>query len=170
MPDKDTEATAGAPGVVPPPGRCNATALRKAMRRVSLLYDAALAPSGLRSTQRSILLHIARMDRPSMGELAASLVLDRSALAHNLKPLERDGLIETVMDGRDKRSRVAVLTQAGWAKLCETAPMWDDAQRCFETAFGAEEAQGLRKALDLVASAHFIEAFDAAKRQDGKPE
>jgi DNA-binding MarR family transcriptional regulator len=31
---------------------------------------------------------IARARRPTMGELAASLVLDRSALAYNIKPLE----------------------------------------------------------------------------------
>jgi hypothetical protein len=31
---------------------------------------------------------IARAGRPTMGELAASLVLDRSALAYNIKPLE----------------------------------------------------------------------------------
>src|ERR1700758_603334 len=72
---------------------CNGTALRKATRRVSQLYDAVLSPCGLRSTQRSILIHIARTGTPTMGDLAAALVLDRSALAHNLKPLERDGFV-----------------------------------------------------------------------------
>ncbi len=66
---------------IPDADRCNGTALRKANRRVSQLYDAVLAPCGLRSTQRSILTHIARVGRPSMGELASSLVLDRSARA-----------------------------------------------------------------------------------------
>src|ERR1700678_2698905 len=69
--------------------RCNTTALRKATRRVSQLYDSVLAPTGLRSTQRSMLMHIARAGEPAMGELAAALGLDRSALTHNLKPLER---------------------------------------------------------------------------------
>lgn len=73
-------------------GRCNNLAPRKATRRVSQLYDSILAPTGLRSTQRSILLYIARFGSPNMGQLAASLVLDRSALCHNLKPLERAGL------------------------------------------------------------------------------
>ena len=35
--------------------RCNVTALRKATRHVSQLYDEMLASSGLRGTQRSIL-------------------------------------------------------------------------------------------------------------------
>ena len=38
--------------------RCNCTALRKASRRVSQLYDTALAPSGLKTTQRTILAQI----------------------------------------------------------------------------------------------------------------
>src|SRR5579859_3365772 len=96
-------------------GICNGTALRKATRRVSQLYDAALAPIGLRATQRSLLIHIARAGTPGMGDLAADLVLDRSALAHNLKPLERDGLVAVFVDPEDKRGRLVTLTPAGRA-------------------------------------------------------
>jgi hypothetical protein len=34
---------------------CNCTALRKASRRISQLYEAALAPSGIKAMQRAIL-------------------------------------------------------------------------------------------------------------------
>src|SRR5215471_15281661 len=85
---------------------CNMTALRKATRHVSQLYDEMLAPSGLRATQRAILVYIARGGPPSMGELAATLVLDRTALNHNLKPLERDGLVVITVDRNDRRSRL----------------------------------------------------------------
>jgi DNA-binding MarR family transcriptional regulator len=149
---------------LPPAGRCNGTALRKASRRVSQLYDAVLAPIGLRGTQRSILIHIARAGRPSMGELAASLVLDRSALAHNLKPLERDGLIRIVPDDRDRRSRLVLLTETGRARLTASMPLWAEAQERFETAFGREEAAALRRALDRLAAPDFGEAFEEATR------
>jgi hypothetical protein len=66
--------------------RCDCDAPRDAQRATDL--DEALVPCGLRSTQRSVLDSIARAGRPTMGELAASLVLDRSALAYNIKPLE----------------------------------------------------------------------------------
>jgi len=49
---------------------CNCTALRKATRRVSQLYDSALEPCGLRTTQRAILNQIARSGTPPIGELA----------------------------------------------------------------------------------------------------
>jgi DNA-binding MarR family transcriptional regulator len=147
---------------IPEAGICNGTALRKATRRVSQLYDAVLAPSGLRGTQRSILVHIARGDTPTMGALAAALVLDRSALAHNLKPLERDGLVAILVDPADKRSRLVALTALGTAKLQESMGLWREAQRRFETAFGSDEAGALRAALATIASPEFTRAFEAA--------
>jgi DNA-binding MarR family transcriptional regulator len=77
---------------------CNCTALRKATRRVSQLYDSALEPCGLRATQRAILSQIDRSGAPPLAELAEALVMDRGALTHNLKPLERDGFVEIKVD------------------------------------------------------------------------
>ena len=76
----------------------SATAMRKATRRMTQLYDDALALAGLRSTQYAILDELRRQADapPTMRELAETLVLDRSALGHNLRPLERDGLIALV--------------------------------------------------------------------------
>jgi len=144
---------------VPTAGRCNCTSLRKATRRVSQLYDVVLAPSGLRSTQLSLLFHIARAGTPTVGELAGSLALDRSALAHNLKPLERDGLVQVVVDKNDKRSRLAILTEDGHAKLVESLPLWERAQECFEMLFGGKKAKALRASLEFLASAESAQAF-----------
>lgn len=134
---------------------CNSTVLRKAARRVSQLYDSVLAPTGLRSTQRAILRNIGRFGAPSLGQLAASLVLDRSALGHNLKPLERDGLIVLEADPRDKRTRLAKLTSRGEGKLQECSALWEVAQERFETAVGPEWAKELRRALAIVAATEF---------------
>lgn len=142
--------------------RCNVTALRKSMRRVSQLYDEVLAPCGLRSTQRSLLIHIARAGKPTMSELAEALVLDRSALAQNLKPLERDGFIDIVVDEKDRRSRRIALTALGSAKLAESMELWARAQHRFEHVFGEEEARALRATLYAIASPKFEEAFLAA--------
>ncbi len=146
--------------------RCNNTALRKATRRVSQLYDSILAPTGLRSTQRSILLNIARFGRPTMGELAASLVLDRSALGHNLRPLERDGFIVLDVDPDDKRNRLARLTEKGASKLRETAALWKVAQERFESKFGTERAMALREALAVIAAEEFDDVFEEPASSD----
>jgi DNA-binding MarR family transcriptional regulator len=141
---------------------CNCTSLRKASRRVSQLYDAILAPCGLRTTQRAILNHISRAGTPSVGELAADLVLDRGALAHNLKPLERDGYVRQDVDPRDRRNRVIRLTEKGRAKLRESELLWARAQKKFEKAYGAAASVALRDALALVASDKFIARFAGA--------
>src|ERR1700732_4207193 len=51
-------------------GRCHCTELRKASRRISQLYDTALAPSGLKTTQRAILAEIGRSEPTTGGGLA----------------------------------------------------------------------------------------------------
>src|SRR5580700_742719 len=142
-----------------PSSQCNCTALRKATRRVSQLYDVALAPCGLRTTQRAILKHIYRAGTPPIGELAEALVMDRGALTHNLKPLERDGLVAISIDPDDRRNRLVALTAAGRTKLAESEPLWKRAQAGFEAGFGAAKSASLRKALEYLVSEDFVVAF-----------
>jgi DNA-binding MarR family transcriptional regulator len=127
---------------------CHATALRKAARRVTQMYEGALAETGLRSTQLAILLELTnRADKPpTMAELAESLVIERSALGHTLRPLERDGLI-TLQEGEDRRQRYVVLTTKGKAKFKEGANAWRIAQERFEEIFGRTDARALRQTL-----------------------
>src|SRR5260370_39778585 len=117
---------------------CSATAMRKATRRVTQLYDQGLAPTGLRSTQYAILdqLHRQADPPPTMGELAEMLVLDRSALGHNLRPLERDGLITLVAGDTDRRRRRVVLTTKGVSKLLEARRGWKLAHSRLDNVFG----------------------------------
>jgi DNA-binding MarR family transcriptional regulator len=138
---------------------CNCTALRKATRRVSQLYDSALEPCGLRSTQRTILIQIARSETPPLGELAEALVMDRGALTHNLKPLQRDGFVKIAVDPQDRRNRLVALTAQGRAKLAESEVLWARAQRGFEKGFGTTKSASLRKALEFLVSDNFVNAF-----------
>jgi DNA-binding MarR family transcriptional regulator len=142
--------------------RCNCTALRKASRRISQLYDAALAPSGLKTTQRAILAQISRSEPTTVGKLAEALVMDSGALAHTLKPLERDGLVDVAVDPDDRRNRLITLTQRGRAKLAETDALWAKAQRGFEAAFGRAESESLREALRLLTSDGFAATFEGS--------
>lgn len=139
---------------------CNGAALRKATRRVTQLYDAALAPSGITVSQRSVLVHIQRAVRPTMTELAYAMVLDRSALAHNIKPLERDGYIVQTRHPQDGRSKHIELTPAGSAKLAESNRLWREAQNRFESVYGVERSAALRLALAEIFSDEFAEAFN----------
>jgi DNA-binding MarR family transcriptional regulator len=128
---------------------CYATAMRKASRRLTQLYDGALEQSGLRSTQLAILAELARRSKqpPTMAELANALVMDRSALGHNLRPLNRDGLITFVADENDRRRRHVALTSHGKAKFREAKRLWQTAQRRFLEVFGRTEGMSLRATL-----------------------
>jgi DNA-binding MarR family transcriptional regulator len=140
--------------------RCSCTALRKASRRISQFYDMALAPSGVKTTQRAILAQIRRSEPTTVGKLAEGLVMDAGALAHTLKPLERDGLITVAVDPNDRRNRRITLTRHGRQKLAETDALWAKAQRGFEAAFGRTESESLRKALRFLISDDFAAAFE----------
>ncbi|WP_308720805.1 MarR family winged helix-turn-helix transcriptional regulator [Komagataeibacter xylinus] len=129
--------------------RCNCTALRKASRRLSLMYDATLAPCGLKSTQFSILSEIERRhDKPpTMSELADAMVMDRSTLGHNLRPLERDGLIALKAADADRRWKHVHLTKKGLEKYSHAHSLWREAQHHFEGSFGRDKADHLRETL-----------------------
>ena len=128
---------------------CSATAMRKATRRLTQLYDDALARCGLRSTQFAILgeLDFLKGSPPTMAELAKLLVMDRSALGHNLQPLLRDGLVVLKEDDADRRRRYVTLTSQGRAKMKVAVKLWNEAEDRFRAVFGASRATALRATL-----------------------
>ena len=72
---------------------CNCYAVRAAARHVTQAYDQFLAPTGLRTTQFSILAKLKRKGPLTINALAEDMVMDRTTLGRNILPLERDGLI-----------------------------------------------------------------------------
>ena len=135
-----------------------------------MLYSTVLAPCGLLQTQHSLLAHVERANGPTLTELASDLVLDRSALSHNLKPLERDGYLAIVRDAKDNRVRRVVLTELGKEKLAESTRLWTTAHNRFERLYGIEKAELLREMLADVYSDELAEAFEregAQEREEG---
>jgi DNA-binding MarR family transcriptional regulator len=123
------------------------------MRRVSQMYDAAIAPIGLTSGQLMILVEIALRGKhpPTMRELAEALVMDRSALGHTLRPLERDGLVRFEQSAADRRAQHVVLTRAGKSKMMAGQKIWARVQGRFEAVVGQSESAELRETLLRIA-------------------
>jgi DNA-binding MarR family transcriptional regulator len=128
---------------------CNCGALRKASRRMSRIYDEALSPVGLGSSQHTILAELSRRTEqaPTLWELADALVMDRTTITRNLRPLERDGYITVLPSEVDRRSKLVALTAAGKQKFEEASVFWLQAQKKFEQAFGAAQARLFRSQL-----------------------
>ena len=107
---------------------CNCLAIRQAARHVTQFYDQLLAPSGLRTTQFSILGRLQRRGPMPINALAAELVMDRTTLGRNILPLEREGLVAVVRSSADRRSKELHLTEAGLARLRLAVKEWARAQ------------------------------------------
>jgi len=131
---------------------CNNATLRRAARKLSRFYDDVIAPSGLKGTQYGLLYQIYVGSETAMGTIAEEMVMDLSALGHTLKPLIRDGYIETFADKDDRRIKRVRLTSQGLAKLEEATKLWSIAQQRFEAMVGKQRAADLRAMLDEVAA------------------
>jgi len=134
------------------PAACNCLALRQAARHVTQFYDQFLAPSGLRTTQYSILARLVRKGPMAINALAAELVMDRTTLGRNILPLQRDGLIAVGPGKSDRRRKELRLTSAGAARFRAALDAWREAQLRFETSFGVKRAKELRALLHEVAT------------------
>ncbi|MBB4210919.1 DNA-binding MarR family transcriptional regulator [Rhodothalassium salexigens DSM 2132] len=105
---------------------CACIALRRATRSVTRRYDEILDPCGLRATQLVILLELAYHGSATLSRLADLLVMEKSTLSRNLKPLEARGLLAFQMG--EGRHKLVHLTDAGVDKLRQAIPLWIEAQ------------------------------------------
>jgi DNA-binding MarR family transcriptional regulator len=101
---------------------------RRAARALARRYDEALRPAGLTNGQFSLLMSLNRPEPPGMGDVASLLAMDRTTLTANLKPLERRGFVQTVVDPADRRGRRLTLTAEGRSVLASAVPLWRRAQ------------------------------------------
>src|ERR1700730_18590062 len=110
---------------------CNCFAVRSAARHVSQFYDQFLAPTGLRTTQFSILARLKRLGPQTINTLAKDLVMDRTTLGRNVLPLERDGLIRVEPTASDRRAKELHLTKGGEKRLQAAIRQWSAGQARF---------------------------------------
>ena len=136
--------------IEPKPEICNCSALRQAARHVTRFYDAFLSPAGLRTTQFSILAKLRQRGPLTITALAVEMVMDRTTLGRNIRPLQRKGLVAVASGRRDHRSKELHLTETGLERLRAAGAPWREAQQRFEALFGIERAFVLRQFLHIV--------------------
>ncbi|HLY88992.1 MAG TPA: MarR family winged helix-turn-helix transcriptional regulator [Acetobacteraceae bacterium] len=132
------------------PVLCNCARIRRASRVMTRYYDSVLAPSGLGINQFTLLGYLHARGPMPLNRLSDLLAMDRATIGHNVRPLERDGLLRLVQSSQDRRVKMAELTAKGLAKLDEARPLWFDAQKNFENVVGAEQAETIRAAMDAI--------------------
>ena len=106
---------------------CTCFNLRKATRAVTQLFDEALKPCGLYATQFTLLAAVSSNENVAITELSKALVMDRTTLSRNLKPLQKSGWVE-VLPGLDKRTKALSLTLSGKKVLKQAMIHWKEVQ------------------------------------------
>jgi len=130
---------------------CACFNLRKTARAITQLYDEALRPTGLRCTQFSLLIATMMLEPVTVTRLAEIAVMDRTTLTRNLRPLEKEGLIN-VSPGDDQRTRIITLKTRGKKVLSEALPLWERAQARVVKGLGQEHWNSLQANLEEVVS------------------
>ena len=121
--------------------------IRKSARAITQLYEEALRPTGLRATQFTLLVATRVMGTATISGLAKGLVMDRTTLTRNMKPLEKQGFIRIMPGKEDRREREVTLTLAGQEILSEALPLWKSVQQSVVKLLGQNRATRLLKDL-----------------------
>ena len=107
---------------------CACFNVRKSARVLTKHYDDALQSLELKPTQFTILAVLSGVDAITVTDLADYMILDRTTLTRNLRPLEKQEMIQTGT-GEDRRTRMISLTKKGLNKLEAAIPLWKQAQK-----------------------------------------
>jgi len=128
---------------------CTNMKLRKATRLVTQAYDVAMQSAGIKSTQFTLLATVNALGSPAITKLAEVMVMDRTTLSRNLKPLINKELV-IVGSEQDQRIRKISLTPEGKILVSEAMPQWQQIQDTIVSRMGEEKWSQFLVGLELV--------------------
>jgi len=131
--------------------QCCCFNLRKTTRAVTQFYDRHLETANIRATQFTLLLTLSTAAGKSLTEMAESLVMDRTTLTRNLKPLEKSGFI-SITRLSDRRSKGYRLTDKGREVIEKGIPLWREAQEYIVSQFGSDRYDSFTGELQVIRS------------------
>ena len=125
--------------------QCLARRVRLLSRKLTRIYDDALRPVGLTSSQFTILVAITANPGARAAELHRRLELEQSSFSRNTALMERRGWIEK-QPAEGDRGQELLLTKTGKVLLTDALPLWRSAQREAKRTLGS----GAQIFIDLV--------------------
>jgi DNA-binding MarR family transcriptional regulator len=131
-------------------GYCPNLNFRRTARAVTRLFDLAFQSSGVRSTQFTILVAVAKTHPCSISALSSVLFIDSTTLTRSLRLLQKEGWL-TVSARSTRRQRFVTLTPSGEHVLARTVPLWRRAQEQFVETVGQNYWLNLRGELERLA-------------------
>ena len=132
---------------------CACFNLRRTSRAVTQMFDEALVPVGLRSTQLIVLVAVGAGEPITTTRLCKNLSLDASTLMRSLQPLLRAELVER-SQGKDGKRITIMLTDAGRKTIIDALPIWQSTQDALVGRLGQGAWDDLKaKLFDTLAAA-----------------
>jgi DNA-binding MarR family transcriptional regulator len=131
---------------------CLALNLRRVERIVCQIYDTALRPFGIKSTQFSLMVTVHAMQPAPLSRIADRINIDRTTLTRNLSLLKASGLIE-ISRGDDLRERMISMTKKGDAVIVAAFPIWTATQMKLTSKMGNPSVASLMSGLKAASAA-----------------
>jgi DNA-binding MarR family transcriptional regulator len=142
---------------------CLCSSVRQLSRVLTQIYDDALRPSGLRSTQFLILMTLQGFGEARLNQLEAMLDIDQTTLTRSITRMESDRLLQRV-NSDDQRERRIQLTPKGSKTLERAKPLWEAVQAEMQSRLGDRVWNEFRKDLAKVRRAVTAEVSRSAGR------
>jgi len=141
--------------------RCTCFRVRRAARRLTQAYDAALSGCDVSPVQLAVLAELMRAEPISVAALADRLGTDRTTLSRTVARMESAGWIVDGPAG-DARARGLRITEAGGEALGEATRAWRRAETAMARRLGADRLSLLYDLLiEAESAAADIEAANA---------
>ncbi|MHB8813564.1 MAG: MarR family winged helix-turn-helix transcriptional regulator [Steroidobacteraceae bacterium] len=130
---------------------CMCLRAHRTARILGRRFDRAFKELGLTNGQFSLMMSLNRPHAPNMRSVATLLAIDRTTLTAALKPLERRGLVASLPDPDDLRSRLVALTPVGRSLLARAVPIWRATHDVIERALPPPDRSRLLDLLNILA-------------------
>jgi DNA-binding MarR family transcriptional regulator len=116
---------------------CLCSNFRRTTRALSLIYEEAMRPIGLKATQFTILQALSRTGEITQGRLGEILIIDSTSLTRTLAIMVRKGWVGE-RRGKDRRERWIQLTKSGKSKLAQATRLWERVQSRLKEQLGVQ--------------------------------
>jgi len=125
--------------------QCIAVRLRMLSRAVTRIYNQALRPYGLTTSQMNILVAIACLGEAKQQDVCQTLHLEKSTLSRDVGRMRSQGWLDDV-PGEDRRTALLRITPAGRRLLEEAIPAWQQAQEQATALLGERQVRSFGQA------------------------
>ena len=130
---------------------CIADKLRLLNRIITNLYDEALRPTGMTTSQMNILMVVAKYGEATPLQIGDWLRMEKSTLSRNVRRLQQNGWL-AIQPSNKGRTHTLKLTAKGNGALQKGLPLWESAQKEAEAILGNKGIQEIVRIASKVRS------------------